>query len=209
MMAEFGDELKEHDWDLVINIPHLQVHKTIRVTSNETIGSVMIKLTAKLGEWPRKSACIAWSRRSVCVDLTRLPFIVLHFLLIVRSRVLEYRWSVEVDRASSVCVCVRVRVCVCVCVCACVCVRVRVRVCVCVCVRVSARVCCVCMCVCVCVLCVPGLWPLYICMCVLVVRCCSSPTSPADRCLFTYHECVGSYVDLISMVGSYTMLHIN
>ena len=137
-MAEFGDELKEHDWDLVINIPHLQVHKTIRVTSNETIGSVMIKLTSKLGEWPRKSACIAWSRRSVCVDLTRLPFIVLHFLLIVRSRVLEYRWSVEVDRASSVCVCVRVCVCACVCACACACVCVL-------CVHVCLCLCCVCL----------------------------------------------------------------
>ena len=127
-MAEFGDELKEHDWDLVINIPHLQVHKTIRVTSNETIGSVMIKLTSKLGECPRKRARIAWSRRSVSADLTRLPFIVLHSLLIVRSRVLEYRWSVEVDRASSLSLCV----CVCVCV---------------------LCVCCVCMCLCLCVVC--------------------------------------------------------
>lgn len=50
-MAEFTDDMKEHDWDLVINIPHLQVHKTIRVTSNETIGSVMIKLTSKLGRY--------------------------------------------------------------------------------------------------------------------------------------------------------------
>lgn len=90
MMTEFGDELKEHDWDLVINIPHLQVHKTIRVTSNETIGSVMIKLTSKLGEWLRKRARIAWSRRSVCVDLTLLPLIVLHSLLIVHTWVLEY-----------------------------------------------------------------------------------------------------------------------
>ena len=66
-MAEFTDEMKELDWDLVINIPHLQVHKTIRVTSNETIGSVMIKLTSKLGRWMRtQNADAAWSRRSVC-----------------------------------------------------------------------------------------------------------------------------------------------
>lgn len=56
-MAEFTEEMKEHDWDLVINIPHLQVHKTIRVTSNETIGSVMIKLTSKLGRWLSEQQC--------------------------------------------------------------------------------------------------------------------------------------------------------
>ena len=65
-MAEFTDELKEHDWDLVINIPHLQVHKTIRVTSNETIGSVMIKLTSKLGR------CLSKQQYNNGLDTVRL-----------------------------------------------------------------------------------------------------------------------------------------
>jgi predicted nucleotidyltransferase len=48
-MAE-GDDRVESDWDLGIEIPSLGVHKTLRVTSNEAIGSVMIKLSSKLGE---------------------------------------------------------------------------------------------------------------------------------------------------------------
>ena len=48
-MAEI-DERVENDWDLGIEIPSLGVHRTLRVTSNEAIGSVMIKLSAKLGE---------------------------------------------------------------------------------------------------------------------------------------------------------------
>ncbi len=41
---------QEFDWDLPINAPTIGVHRTLRVTSNESIGAVMIKLASKLGE---------------------------------------------------------------------------------------------------------------------------------------------------------------
>lgn len=43
------DAKRELDWDLHIELAEQGTHKVIRVTSNETIGTVMIKLTAKLG----------------------------------------------------------------------------------------------------------------------------------------------------------------
>lgn len=48
-MADDADR-KEFDWDLPINVPTIGVHRTLRVTSNESIGAVMIKLASKLGE---------------------------------------------------------------------------------------------------------------------------------------------------------------
>ena len=42
---------QEFDWDLPINVPTIGVHRTLRVTSNESIGAVMIKLASKLGEF--------------------------------------------------------------------------------------------------------------------------------------------------------------
>lgn len=48
-MAEDDAERKEFDWDLHINVPTIGVHRTLRVTSNESIGAVMIKLATKLG----------------------------------------------------------------------------------------------------------------------------------------------------------------
>ena len=48
-MADDSDR-KEFDWDLPINVPTIGVHRTLRVTSNESIGAVMIKLASKLGE---------------------------------------------------------------------------------------------------------------------------------------------------------------
>lgn len=41
---------QEFDWDLPINVPTIGVHRTLRVTSSESIGAVMIKLASKLGE---------------------------------------------------------------------------------------------------------------------------------------------------------------
>ena len=49
MAAENDDDRKEFDWDLPINVPTIGVHRTLRVTSNESIGAVMIKLASKLG----------------------------------------------------------------------------------------------------------------------------------------------------------------
>lgn len=43
------DAKRELDWDLHIDLAEQGTHKVIRVTSNETIGTVMVKLTAKLG----------------------------------------------------------------------------------------------------------------------------------------------------------------
>lgn len=43
------DAKRELDWDLHIDLAEQLTHKVIRVTSNETIGTVMVKLMAKLG----------------------------------------------------------------------------------------------------------------------------------------------------------------
>lgn len=51
-MADDADR-KEFDWDLPINVPTIGVHRTLRVTSNESIGAVMIKLASKLGKLNR------------------------------------------------------------------------------------------------------------------------------------------------------------
>ena len=40
---------QEFDWDLPVGVPTIGVHRTLRVTSNESIGAVMIKLAGKLG----------------------------------------------------------------------------------------------------------------------------------------------------------------
>ena len=50
MAAPEGDR-QEFDWDLPVNVPTIGVHRTLRVTSNESIGAVMIKLASKLGKW--------------------------------------------------------------------------------------------------------------------------------------------------------------
>ena len=44
------DDRKEFDWDLHIHVPTIGVRRTLRVTSNESVGAVMIKLATKLGE---------------------------------------------------------------------------------------------------------------------------------------------------------------
>ena len=49
-MAAEDDDRKEFDWDLPIYVPTIGVHRTLRVTSNESIGAVMIKLATKLGQ---------------------------------------------------------------------------------------------------------------------------------------------------------------
>ena len=43
------EQKRELDWDLHIDLAEQGTHKVIRVSSNETIGTVMGKLTAKLG----------------------------------------------------------------------------------------------------------------------------------------------------------------
>lgn len=48
-MAEGADDRKELDWDLVVSVPQIGVHRTIRVTSSESVAAVMIKIATKLG----------------------------------------------------------------------------------------------------------------------------------------------------------------
>ncbi len=48
-MADDDASRKEFDWDLPVSVPSIGVHRTLRVTSNESVGAVMIKLTSKLG----------------------------------------------------------------------------------------------------------------------------------------------------------------
>lgn len=48
-MANSSNDPKEFDWDLPVGVPSIGVHRTLRVTSSESIGAVMIKLATKLG----------------------------------------------------------------------------------------------------------------------------------------------------------------
>lgn len=52
-MAADDPDRQEFDWDLPVNVPTIGVHRTLRVTSNESIGAVMIKLASKLGKGHR------------------------------------------------------------------------------------------------------------------------------------------------------------
>lgn len=45
-----ADNRQELDWDLPVGVPSIGVHRTLRVTSDESVGAVMIKLASKLGE---------------------------------------------------------------------------------------------------------------------------------------------------------------
>ena len=49
-MADPGaNARKELDWDLHIHIPTQGVKKSVRVTSDESVGALMIKIAEKLG----------------------------------------------------------------------------------------------------------------------------------------------------------------
>ena len=49
-MADPGpDGRKELDWDLHISVPTQGVKKSVRVTSDESVGALMIKIAEKLG----------------------------------------------------------------------------------------------------------------------------------------------------------------
>ena len=45
-----AEERKELDWDLNVSVPERGVHRKIRVTSNESVAVVMMKVASKLGE---------------------------------------------------------------------------------------------------------------------------------------------------------------
>ena len=65
-MAE-EDDKKEFDWDLIISVPTIGVQRTLRVTSNESVGAVMIKLATKLGKNYRERATVANRYRRISV----------------------------------------------------------------------------------------------------------------------------------------------
>ena len=66
-MAEDDPDRKEFDWDLHVMVPSIGVSRTIRVTSNESVGAVMIKLATKLGKHLKQFTA---SRRALFVGLT-------------------------------------------------------------------------------------------------------------------------------------------
>ena len=67
-MAEDDAERKEFDWDLHINVPTIGVHRTLRVTSNESIGAVMIKLATKLGEADWSDFALWWPDKGIWLN---------------------------------------------------------------------------------------------------------------------------------------------
>lgn len=46
-----AEERKELDWDLNVSVPEKGIHRKIRVTSNESVAVVMMKVANKLGAW--------------------------------------------------------------------------------------------------------------------------------------------------------------
>lgn len=52
--SKMAEERKELDWDLNINVPEKGVHRKIRVTSNESVAVVMMKVANKLGACKRR-----------------------------------------------------------------------------------------------------------------------------------------------------------
>lgn len=69
-MADDADR-KEFDWDLPINVPTIGVHRTLRVTSNESIGAVMIKLASKLGDADWSDFALWWPDKGIWLNKPR------------------------------------------------------------------------------------------------------------------------------------------
>ena len=61
------DARKELDWDLVINVPTKGVRKNVRVTSDESVGALMIKIAEKLGKRATWSCFLACGCVCVCI----------------------------------------------------------------------------------------------------------------------------------------------
>ena len=45
-----AEERKELDWDLTISVPDKGINRKLRVTSNESISALILKIASKLGE---------------------------------------------------------------------------------------------------------------------------------------------------------------
>lgn len=65
------DDRKEFDWDLPVNVPTIGVHRTLRVTSNESVGAVMIKLTSKLGDADWSDFALWWPENRIWLNKPR------------------------------------------------------------------------------------------------------------------------------------------
>lgn len=70
-MAAEDDDRKEFDWDLPIYVPTIGVHRTLRVTSNESIGAVMIKLATKLGDADWSDFALWWPDKAIWLNKPR------------------------------------------------------------------------------------------------------------------------------------------
>ena len=45
-----ADERKELDWDLSVNVPVKGITRKLRVTSNESVQAIILKVASKLGK---------------------------------------------------------------------------------------------------------------------------------------------------------------
>ena len=43
------EERKELDWDLLVSVPDKGVQRKLRVTSNESVSAIILKVVSKLG----------------------------------------------------------------------------------------------------------------------------------------------------------------
>lgn len=70
-MAEDDADRKEFDWDLHVLVPSIGVSRTIRVTSNESVGAVMIKLATKLGDADWSDYALWWPDKQIWLNKPR------------------------------------------------------------------------------------------------------------------------------------------
>ena len=50
LLRKMADERKELDWDLSINVPVKGITRKLRVTSNESVQAIILKVASKLGK---------------------------------------------------------------------------------------------------------------------------------------------------------------
>eukprot|EP00731_Ephydatia_muelleri_P027760 Em0019g633a len=70
-MAEGSEDRKELDWDLVVSVPQIGVHRTIRVTSSESVAAVMIKIATKLGDADWSDYALWWPEKGIWLNKPR------------------------------------------------------------------------------------------------------------------------------------------
>lgn len=45
-----AEERKELDWDLTVSVPDKGINRKLRVTSNESVSALILKIASKLGK---------------------------------------------------------------------------------------------------------------------------------------------------------------